>query len=249
MSRVICEHCILRVNIAKYRSIQVCRGSKISETTLLYLPLLTPRLGGDLRPFAEAVVGNVATPAPSTLHPIALKPAKALEKWDGCVLVSETINIQHIAKLPTILELKGNQTWLLVAIGKPLIRQLVAHARLQHTKHLLMVRFLSHSKKIHFRVFEYERDWTPFDNTIINSPAPHRSEHEENDEDNGDDVDSLDEDISEFYDDVVSATYVDIRRPTDVHEEGEIVDETGCDILKFRAKSVNGKFTVNLFVT
>lgn len=118
MSRVRCEHCILKVNIAKYMRKSNAPTATRNHVSLNGAPAHPTHNGHYFQPtvcrpqgnktFAEAVAGQKFTSTTTTRHVIDLKPIKITRNWDDCVLTGEVLNAQLIADIPTILQVDGN---------------------------------------------------------------------------------------------------------------------------------------------
>ncbi|CAH1421647.1 unnamed protein product [Lactuca virosa] len=109
MARIRCEHCILKVNIARYK--KQPNLDSISNANMPKPPLPPPthnhnfrtRVQNGLRTYAEKVAGSCFNRAP-----VHVKPSVACLSWDECVLSGEVISAQHISNMPTLLKLDSN---------------------------------------------------------------------------------------------------------------------------------------------
>ncbi|KAL4555315.1 hypothetical protein LXL04_037932 [Taraxacum kok-saghyz] len=125
MSKVRYEHCILKVNIARYqkqKTTTIHQGAPrfnpprrppqtLATNTVNWHPIHTNRT------FADAVAGAHSHNHKPASRPIAITPSGYTRGWDDCVMIGEPVSLQHIADLPALLPLDGNPSGQVYYIG------------------------------------------------------------------------------------------------------------------------------------
>lgn len=294
-SKVRCGHCILRVNIACYQKQHDSIGAK-TNTNYTAAPTKTHKGASqatkDSRTFTEVARGTSSRPLTSGANPIIIKPATISDGRADCVMVGETINIQHTVDLPTLLLIEGNPAgmvyyigglnvitkfinqksvkafydnehnwnhwfkWLKMGFNDDLIQEritwvkinglpihfrsnvnleLIANACVKTleiiaidwnaydlsrgnvciiNKHNTIINEVVNvsceNNIFHVGVVEYDRDWSPFDRSILKEKVPHDNNNDDDEEDDvGDENYVQDEDEDPDSDeDAISATWV-----------------------------------------
>lgn len=117
MCRVRWEHCILKVNIAKYQKQSNLRGDtqKQMKSNIPTPKPNTLHMQSKVRgywgtkTFADVVAGQkIKTPVPLTCPVISLNPSKKTLNWDDA---------QQIANIPTIMRIDGNDSGMVYYVG------------------------------------------------------------------------------------------------------------------------------------
>ena len=134
MCRVRCEHCILKVNIARYQK-QVGVSDFTSNRPVMPQRLPTPppqtlsshhnaHTPWANKSFADIVANRSHVNPHPPPPPISLKQSPRSINLDDKVLVGESISAQHLASIPNILQLDCNTSGTVYYIGglKLLIR-------------------------------------------------------------------------------------------------------------------------------
>ncbi|KAL4592069.1 hypothetical protein LXL04_005050 [Taraxacum kok-saghyz] len=127
MSKVRYEHCIIRVNIAKYHKQSGNAQFKTARPAPPPINRQAPpnripinRVGQQAythRTYANAVTGSRHQQRAIETGITEIKPATHSKDWENCVMVGEPISLQHTADLPTLLPLDGNPCGKLYYIG------------------------------------------------------------------------------------------------------------------------------------
>ncbi|KAL4576683.1 hypothetical protein LXL04_012781 [Taraxacum kok-saghyz] len=127
MNKVKYEHCILRVNIAKYQKQNGNGQSKAASSVPSSNPRHAPptrtpikwkgQQAHTYRSYAKVVTGSYHQQNEKEPGIIEIKPATHSKDWEDCVIVGEPISLQHIADLPTLLPLDGNPCGKVYYIG------------------------------------------------------------------------------------------------------------------------------------